>query len=106
MATEAVCGIDAVPLGEARGYVVGSGPQAQAVAIVHTADDEWFALEDRCSHGRQQLSVGFVEDKAIECIAHGAMFDLESGNPLCPPASSPVKTFNATVVDGVVHVEL
>jgi 3-phenylpropionate/trans-cinnamate dioxygenase ferredoxin subunit len=43
------------------------------------------ALDDKCSHGEISLSEGFV-DETIECWAHGAKFELNTGKPLSLPA--------------------
>jgi 3-phenylpropionate/trans-cinnamate dioxygenase ferredoxin component len=56
-------------------------------------DGEIFALEDRCSHQDFPLSSGEVEDGKIECIFHGAKFDLRTGKAVRLPAIAPVRTF-------------
>lgn len=62
--------------------------------------DEVFALADRCSHADVALSEGEVEDCSIECWLHGSAFDLRTGNPLTPPASTPVRTYSVRITDG------
>lgn len=66
------------------------------VAIARDAG-EYYALQDQCSHAMVALSEGDVEDCAIECWAHGATFDLRTGEPNCPPATEPVATFPVQV---------
>src|SRR5690606_32358087 len=57
------------------------------------------ALEDRCSHEDYELSAGPVDpaEGSIECVLHGARFDLRDGRALCAPAYSPVAKFPVRV---------
>jgi 3-phenylpropionate/trans-cinnamate dioxygenase ferredoxin component len=72
--------------------------------LVLNLDGEFYALEDRCSHEDYELSNGeFDPDHAtIECVLHGARFDVRDGRELCPPAYSPVAKFPVRIEDGAV----
>jgi len=59
--------------------------------------DEFFAVEDVCSHDGQPLTNGPVTDCSITCPRHGARFDLRSGAPLCMPATSPIPTYEVQI---------
>jgi len=59
--------------------------------------DEFFAIEDVCSHDGQPLTNGPVENCAITCPRHGARFDLRTGRPLCMPAIEPITVFEVEV---------
>lgn len=61
--------------------------------LVVNLDGELHALEDRCTHEDFELSAGQVQDGQIECVLHGARFDLRTGEALCPPAYVPVRKF-------------
>ena len=61
--------------------------------------DQYFAIEDVCTHDGQPLTDGCIEDGAIICPRHGARFDLQSGRALCMPATKPVRTFEVEVRD-------
>lgn len=78
--------------------------QPKPLAIIQTQAGRWFAMDDRCSHGRFKLSEGFVEEDGIECTRHGSIFDLETGEPLNPPASTPVKTYPVRLDGDSVYV--
>ena len=56
-----------------------------------------FAVADACTHGAASLAEGTVTDKGIECWLHGAVFDLETGEPQNPPASKAVEVFEVKV---------
>jgi len=63
--------------------------------VVFNLEGELYALEDRCSHDEVALSSGEFDGKTgqIECVLHGARFDVTSGQALCPPAYSAVLRF-------------
>lgn len=49
------------------------------VAIFRTADDQVFALDDRCPHKGGPLSEGIVHGQAVTCPLHAWVFSLETG---------------------------
>lgn len=63
-----------------------------AVVVVNV-DGQLYAMEDKCSHEDFELSAGAFDAAAgsLECVLHGARFDVRSGEPLCPPAYEPVR---------------
>lgn len=63
--------------------------------VVFNLDGDLYALEDRCSHEDYELSAGHFDaaEGSIECVLHGARFDVRDGRPLCPPAYTPVARF-------------
>ncbi len=65
-----------------------------------------YAIGDRCSHAEASLAEGEVFDGAVECPRHGSEFDLETGEPSSFPATRPVATYDAQVVDGDVYLTL
>jgi nitrite reductase (NADH) small subunit len=61
------------------------GPDGDApIAIFRTADDEVFALVDRCPHRGGPLSEGIVQGCAVACPLHGWVIHLESGEAEAP----------------------
>ena len=81
--------------------------EGREIAVVRIGDDV-YAIGDTCSHAEVSLSEGWVEpdDCAIECVAHGAMFDLETGEPLSLPATRAVPTYEVSVANGMVVLKL
>lgn len=63
--------------------------------VVFNYDGEYYALEDKCSHEDFELSAGSFdgEEATIECVLHGARFDVRNGAPLCAPAYTGVPKF-------------
>jgi 3-phenylpropionate/trans-cinnamate dioxygenase ferredoxin subunit len=70
--------------------------------LVVNLDGELYALEDQCSHEDFELSAGALDAGAgtIECVLHGARFDLRDGRALCAPAYEPVAKFPVKVEHG------
>lgn len=49
------------------------------VAVFRTADDQVFAIDDRCPHKGGPLSEGIVHGHSVTCPLHAWVFNLESG---------------------------
>ena len=94
MSFELACAPSDVPEDEALGVTIGS----YDVAIARHGD-EFFAIQDLCSHAAVALSEGEVEECTVECWLHGSRFDLRTGKPSGPPATDPVAVY-AVQVDG------
>jgi 3-phenylpropionate/trans-cinnamate dioxygenase ferredoxin component len=81
--------------------------RAAGVALLLVRHDGGlFALENRCSHVDEPLDCGRIRHGWIACPAHGARFDLETGEAIGPPASMPVRTFAVRETDGRIEVAL
>ncbi|NBU31792.1 MAG: non-heme iron oxygenase ferredoxin subunit [Actinobacteria bacterium] len=63
-------------------------------------DGELHAIDDICTHAEVSLSEGDVINCTIECWMHGAIFDLKTGAPLGPPATTPVQVHTVTLAEG------
>ena len=70
--------------------------------VVFNHDGDLYALEDLCSHEAFELSAGEYDAgyATIECILHGAKFDIRDGRALCAPAYVPVAKFPVKVEHG------
>ena len=90
-----VCKLVDVPNPGALAVVAGGVP----VAVVHDGDGGLHALRDICSHADVALSEGEVDGCTLECWLHGSRFDLRTGQPSGPPATSSVPVY-AVRVDG------
>lgn len=75
---------------------------------VFNCGGELFAIEDRCSHDDGPLAEGSFDHQActVECPRHGSQFDLRTGKPNTLPAYAPVDTFDVSVEDGEVKLEV
>ena len=66
--------------------------------------DQFYAIEDLCTHDGQPLADGPLEGTEIKCPRHGARFDVRTGAALCMPATEPVTVFDVETRDGEVYV--
>ena len=71
---------------------------------VCNVNGKFFAIEDVCTHDAGSLDQGELDGKEVECIRHGARFDVTTGAATRMPAIVPVKTFPVRVEDGQVIV--
>lgn len=102
MSFELACAPTDVPADEALGVTIGSLDVAIARSVADDGTEEFFALQDLCSHAAVNLSEGEVADCAVECWLHGSRFDLRTGKPTGLPATEPVATFPVEVrADGL-----
>ncbi|MCH2202513.1 MAG: non-heme iron oxygenase ferredoxin subunit [Fuerstiella sp.] len=71
-------------------------------ALLIRIGDDYFVIEDVCSHDGQPMTEGPLVDCSIQCPRHGAKFDLKTGSPLCMPATNGIRTFRVEVrQDGI-----
>ncbi len=75
----------------------------KAVLLCHD-EGQIYAIENRCSHLDEPLACGKVKWGWIACPAHGARFDLATGEPMNPPATAPIRTYPVRVVKGIIEV--
>ena len=99
-----VCNIEELPEGEMRLVEDEAG---RKIGVFNCAG-ELFAIEDRCSHDDGPLAEGEfdVASCTVECPRHGSLFDLRTGKPKSLPAYVPVDTFEVSVQDGEVKLEI
>ena len=89
-------------VGKVSDFVIGSAKaidlNGETICLVRNKNG-FHAISDACSHGAVSLSEGSVTDEGIECFLHGSEFNLQTGEPKTPPATSAVDVF-AVQVDG------
>lgn len=61
--------------------------------LLCNVDGTLYAVENLCSHAQVPLDEGELRGCEIECIFHGATFDVRTGEPMAPPAMRPIRTF-------------
>ena len=54
------------------------------IAVFRNAEDEVFAVEDRCPHKGGPLSQGIVHGRKVTCPLHGWNIELDSGCAVAP----------------------
>jgi NAD(P)H-dependent nitrite reductase small subunit len=74
---------------EAKTVRAGSVPLA-----LFRIENEFFAIDGMCTHGKALLSEGYVEDGCVECPLHQGRFDIRTGKAMCAPATVDLRTFD------------
>ena len=95
----AVARLDELPPDARKVVEVGGKP----ILLCHS-DGEIFAVSNICSHAFQELCDGRMRHGWIMCPAHGSRFDLETGEPLNPPATEPIATYAVRIVSDAIEV--
>ncbi|HEX5512032.1 MAG TPA: Rieske (2Fe-2S) protein [Actinomycetales bacterium] len=65
-----------------------------------------YITSNYCTHLDCLLSSGRVVEDGLMCSCHNSVFDLESGEPIQPPATKPLRVYESEERDGEVFVKL
>ena len=82
---------------------VEAGPELIVLANV---DGDLYALENRCSHQDLPLSDGELDGDRLECLYHGAEFDVCTGKAMGLPAVKPVETYAVELRGQEIYVQI
>jgi len=96
-----VASTEEIPPGGRKAAVVDDVP-----VLVLRVGDNFYCIEDVCTHDGQPLTDGPLEGVQITCPRHGAKFDVTNGAALCMPAFEAVPTYEVKVTDGDVYVSV
>ena len=67
------------------------------LVILFRVGDDYFCIDDVCTHDGGTLSDGDHDGFEIECPRHGAKFDIRCGKTLCMPATQNTKAHEVKV---------
>ena len=95
-----ICGLGEIE----EGKIITKEVNGKTIAIAKS-NNELFAFDNECTHQKNPLSDGFLEGNVIECLYHGAKFDLRTGKVKCLPATSPLKVYKTEIKDNEVFIE-
>jgi nitrite reductase (NADH) small subunit len=96
-----VCSLDEIPRLGSRQVKSASG----TIAVFRTADDEVFALHDKCPHKGGPLSQGLVAGKVVTCPLHAWKIQLENGEAVAPDKGC-ARVYPTKVEGGMVWIAL
>lgn len=80
-----ICKLDDIPR---LGSRVVRRPGGADIAVFRNADDEVYALHDKCPHKGGPLSQGIVHGRRVTCPLHGWNIGLEDGQAVAPDVGS------------------
>ena len=95
-----ICKLDDIP---ALGSRVVQRQHGGDIAVFRNADDEVFALHDKCPHKGGPLSQGLVHGRRVTCPLHAWNIGLENGQAVAPDVGS-CETFQVKVENGDVFL--
>src|ERR671916_2262117 len=101
----AACSRSAIERGEAL-RVESAETQGVPIAIFHTEEGEFYAVDDTCTHQDASLADGWLEGCEVECPLHASRFDLRTGAVDAPPAKVGVRAHTVAVRDGELWLTL
>lgn len=93
-----------IPAGEAVVVPAETAGTKDDVAVFHTEDGGFYALDDTCSHGQASLAEGWLEADRVECPLHGSEFCLKTGEALTLPATQPAGVHGVEERDGQLYL--
>ena len=96
-----ICHVDDIPVLGARRVARQAGAE---VAVFRTADDQVFALLDRCPHKGGPLSQGIVFGHSVACPLHNWTIGLVDGQAQAPDRGCTAR-FAVRVDDGEVFLD-
>jgi len=74
--------------------------------LVVNSGGQLFAMQGVCTHEYFELDKGFLTAGTITCALHLSRFDLESGEPLDPPAEIPLAVYEVVVEGDRILIEV
>ncbi|MEK7623827.1 MAG: FAD-dependent oxidoreductase, partial [Patescibacteria group bacterium] len=74
--------------------------------VVFKIKDNYYAINNTCTHAGGSLCDGTLTDTAIQCPLHGAKFDVTTGAVAGPPAVRPVEKYAVRVKGDAIEVEV
>ena len=74
--------------------------------VLANIDGDLYALENRCSHQDLPLSDGELDGDRLECLYHGARFDVCTGRAVGLPAIKPVETYPVELRGQEIYVQI
>jgi 3-phenylpropionate/trans-cinnamate dioxygenase ferredoxin subunit len=94
--------VDELADGEMKIVVVDGTDQV----LVIRQHGEFTATQGICSHEYFELDKGFLTAGTITCALHLSRFDLDSGEPLDPPAELPLAVYHVVVEGERILIEV
>jgi len=95
-------GVDEVPPGTMKMAWVDGTDQV----LVINSNGDLTAVQGICSHEYFELDKGFLTAGTLTCALHLSRFDVESGEPLDPPADVPLAVYEVVIEEDRILIEV
>ena len=87
--------------GEMKPVAVGD-----RTVVLFNIGGELFAIDDECTHAGCSLSDGTLDGDELECVCHGSVFNVKTGDVVQGPADEPVPTYPVHSEGDTVYTEV
>jgi len=74
--------------------------------VIVRIEDNYYCLDDVCTHDGGTLGDGDLIDGCLECPRHGARFDVKTGDAVTMPATEPTASHEVKVTGETIMVRL
>jgi 3-phenylpropionate/trans-cinnamate dioxygenase ferredoxin subunit len=78
----------------------------ETIVVIVRQDDEYYCIEDVCTHDGGVLSDGEFVDGCLICVRHGAKFDVKTGEAMCMPASEATRSYPVKIVGDDIYINV
>ena len=95
-------GVEEVPDGTMKMAWVDGTDQV----LVDNTNGRLFAMQGICSHEYFELDNGFLTAGTLTCALHLSRFDLDTGEPLDPPAELPLAVYEVVIDSDRILIEV
>jgi 3-phenylpropionate/trans-cinnamate dioxygenase ferredoxin subunit len=73
--------------------------------VIFKVDNDFFAIENVCSHDGGEIASGDLENGEIICPRHGARFCIKTGDVKSPPAYEGVESYAVRTENNIVQIQ-
>lgn len=77
----------------------------QHVLLCHV-DDQYYAIDDLCTHEDFSLYLGCLKGDQVECSLHGARFNVKTGCAEEEPGEIPLKTYPVSIKGNTIFIDV
>ena len=74
--------------------------------LLCNVDNEYYAIDDLCTHEDFSLHLGCLKGHQVECSLHGARFNVKTGAPEEEPGEIPLKTYPVTIHENIILIDV
>lgn len=93
--------VDAIPAGSMK-----MAPVEDQEILVVNLEGKYYAIGNRCTHAKGDLSKGRLEGNIVVCPRHSSKFDVTSGNRISGPATNNLPVFETKVEGQMLKIKI
>lgn len=100
-----LCGVDDLANNDMKQFDVKLDESKTVQVLLIRYENEFSCLAARCTHYSVPLKMGVLKNGRIRCMAHGACFDVKTGDIEDFPGPDCLPKFDVYVKDNIVHLK-